>query len=82
MIKIPHTDLHLSRLALGYIGLGGGWAADTNADNSCRQAQSTYGIAFAKNASCGRHGIDSYATCLPDFEKRVTQRVVASAGIK
>ena len=29
MIKIPHTDLEVSRLALGCMGLGGGWAADT-----------------------------------------------------
>ena len=28
MIKIPHTDLEVSRLALGCMGLGGGWAAD------------------------------------------------------
>jgi predicted oxidoreductase len=28
-IKIPHTDLEVSRLALGCMGLGGGWAADT-----------------------------------------------------
>jgi aryl-alcohol dehydrogenase-like predicted oxidoreductase len=28
-IKIPHTDLDVSRLALGCMGLGGGWAADT-----------------------------------------------------
>ena len=29
-IKIPHTDLEVSRLALGCMGLGGGWAADTD----------------------------------------------------
>jgi predicted oxidoreductase len=29
MIKIPHTDLEVSRLALGCMGLGGGWAAGT-----------------------------------------------------
>ena len=29
MIKIPHTDLEVSRLAVGCMGLGGGWAADT-----------------------------------------------------
>ena len=29
MIKIPHTDLKVSRLALGCMGLGGGWDADT-----------------------------------------------------
>jgi predicted oxidoreductase len=29
MIKIPHTDLKVSRLALGGMGLGGGWEADT-----------------------------------------------------
>jgi predicted oxidoreductase len=29
MIKIPHTDLEVSRLPLGCMGLGGGWAADT-----------------------------------------------------
>ena len=28
MIKIPHTDLEVSRLALGCMGLGGGWEAD------------------------------------------------------
>ena len=28
-IKIPHTDLEVSRLALGCMGLGGGWAAGT-----------------------------------------------------
>jgi aryl-alcohol dehydrogenase-like predicted oxidoreductase len=28
MIKIPHTDLEVSRLALGCMGLGGGWDAD------------------------------------------------------
>ena len=28
-IKIPHTDLEVSRLALGCMGLGGGWDADT-----------------------------------------------------
>ncbi len=28
-IKIPHTDLEVSRLALGCMGLGGGWEADT-----------------------------------------------------
>ena len=27
-IKIPHTDLEVSRLALGCMGLGGGWEAD------------------------------------------------------
>jgi aryl-alcohol dehydrogenase-like predicted oxidoreductase len=27
MIKIPHTDLEASRLALGCMGLGGGWKA-------------------------------------------------------
>jgi predicted oxidoreductase len=29
MIKIPHTDLEVSRLAMGCMGLGGGFAADT-----------------------------------------------------
>jgi predicted oxidoreductase len=29
MIKIPHTDLEVSRLALGCMGLGGGWATGT-----------------------------------------------------
>jgi predicted oxidoreductase len=28
-IKIPHTDLEVSRLALGCMGLGGGWASQT-----------------------------------------------------
>jgi len=28
MIKIPHNDLEVSRLALGCMGLGGGWEAD------------------------------------------------------
>jgi predicted oxidoreductase len=28
-IKIPHTDLEVSRLAFGCMGLGGGWAPDT-----------------------------------------------------
>jgi aryl-alcohol dehydrogenase-like predicted oxidoreductase len=28
IIKIPHTDLEVSRLALGCMGLGGGWEAD------------------------------------------------------
>ena len=28
-IKIPHTDLEVSRLALGCMGLGGGWEAGT-----------------------------------------------------
>ena len=28
MIKIPHTDLEVSRLVLGCMGLGGGWEAD------------------------------------------------------
>ena len=28
-VKIPHTDLEVSRLALGCMGLGGGWARDT-----------------------------------------------------
>src|SRR6202050_96755 len=28
MIKIPNTDLEVSRLALGCMGLGGGWEAD------------------------------------------------------
>ena len=28
MIKIPHTDLEVPRLALGCMGLGGGWEAD------------------------------------------------------
>ena len=28
MIKIPHTDLEVSRLALGCMGLGGGWEAN------------------------------------------------------
>ena len=27
-IKIPHTDLEVSRLALGCMGLGGGWEAN------------------------------------------------------
>ena len=29
MIKIPHTDLEVSRLAMGCMGLGGGFAPDT-----------------------------------------------------
>jgi predicted oxidoreductase len=29
-IKIPHTDLEVSRLALGCMGLGGGWEAGTS----------------------------------------------------
>lgn len=29
MIKIPHTDLEVSRLAMGCMGLGGGFDADT-----------------------------------------------------
>jgi hypothetical protein len=28
MMKIPHTDLEVPRLALGCMGLGGGWEAD------------------------------------------------------
>src|SRR3979490_304000 len=28
MMKIPHTDLEVSRLAMGCMGLGGGWEAD------------------------------------------------------
>jgi aryl-alcohol dehydrogenase-like predicted oxidoreductase len=29
MIKIPHTDLEVARLAVGCMGLGGGFAPDT-----------------------------------------------------
>src|SRR6202047_1938761 len=29
MIKIPHTDLEVSRLAMGCMGLGGGWGSGT-----------------------------------------------------
>ena len=29
MIKIPHTDLEVSRLAMGCMGLGGGWGYGT-----------------------------------------------------
>ena len=36
-IKIPHTDLEVSRLALGCMGLGGGWAADTQLTSAHEQ---------------------------------------------
>jgi predicted aldo/keto reductase-like oxidoreductase len=29
MMKIPHTDLEVSRLAMGCMGLGGGWGSGT-----------------------------------------------------
>ena len=29
MIKIPHPDLEVSRLAMGCMGLGGGWGSGT-----------------------------------------------------
>ncbi|HEY5768880.1 MAG TPA: aldo/keto reductase [Terrimicrobium sp.] len=46
MIKIPHTDLEVSRLALGCMGLGGGFAPDTRltADHE-RQAREFLDVA-------------------------------------
>jgi aryl-alcohol dehydrogenase-like predicted oxidoreductase len=38
MMKIPHTDLEVSRLAMGCMGLGGGWGSGTQltADHEMR----------------------------------------------
>ena len=38
-IKIPHTDLEVSRLAMGCMGLGGGFASDTLTADHERQAR-------------------------------------------
>jgi hypothetical protein len=38
MMKIPHTDLEVSRLAMGCMGPGGGWGSGTQltADHEMR----------------------------------------------
>jgi predicted oxidoreductase len=43
MMKIPHTDLEVSRLAMGCMGLGGGWGSGTQltADHE-RQAREVF----------------------------------------